>query len=101
MTCLIEREHDVAAPCELDGKAALCFARVDIAVYGEDRRRPSFGGNDVRHVQQSTQTLSAAVQKLRVVDRYRAARGLNTIGDECAGWNEQYAEEWQEREGEV
>ncbi len=83
MAGLVEGQHHIAAAGELDGKAVLGLARIDVAVDGEDA-----GGRDLRRrvrrdVEQGAHGVALGALEPDILDP-DAARGLGEMGEQAA-----------------
>ena len=86
---LVEREHHIAAAGELDGKAVLGLARIDVAV---DRQNAGGGGLRVafaRDVEQGAHGVALGALEADILDP-DAAGGLGEVGEQAAGQDQDH-----------
>ena len=91
MAGLVEGEHHIAAAGELDGKAVLGLARIDVAVDGEDA-----GGGDLRrgvgrNVEQGAHGVALGALEPDILDP-DAACGLREMGEQAARQDQDHAQ---------
>ncbi len=94
MTCLIHREHDVAATRELDREIGLGFARVEVSVHRQDAGRRGLRGRVRRREQQRAHRSAAGADESHVEHAHAAGR-LNGIRQQPAQDHEQCAHDEQ------
>ncbi len=91
---LVEGEHHIAAAGELDGKAVLGFARIDVAVNREDAGGGSLRRGVRRDVEQGAHGVALGALEADVLD-LDAAGGLGQVGEQAARQDQDHAQNCQ------
>ncbi len=86
---LVERQHHVTAAGELDGKAVLGFARIDVAVDGQNAGGGDLRGRVRRDIEQGAHGVALGALKTHIPD-LDAAGGLRQPGQHAAGQNQNH-----------
>ena len=81
---LVERQHDIAAAGEFDGKAVLGLARIDVAMNRENAGRRGLRGRIRRDVEQGAHGVALGALEAHILDP-DATGGLGEVGEQAAG----------------